>query len=90
MIHLYRDPPDAAGKLCRVLRLMAGGDTMLLLGDGVLCAGRRDLIPEGVRICVLGEDLAARGLECPAGAERISMGDLVRLVAEDPEDPVSW
>ncbi len=92
MIHIYKNSPDARSKLQRILKMTSKGDTVILLGDGVLNFFLVDsnCWPEGVRACYLENDLEARGLKRPINGEIINMSQFVEIIASDPCSPISW
>src|SRR3990167_4526974 len=98
-LHTFNKSPDAGEtRLLACLRLLAPGDSLLLLEDGVyvalqLQAGMQlsNLIPEGVTLHVLAADLAARGISAriPPAFSSIDYTGFVRLSLAHPR-VVNW
>ena len=71
------------------LRLLADGDALLLMGDGVYAA---PLAPrsEGIEVFVLASDAKARGVEQSlSDLEHIDMGQFVQLTTRFPRQ-LAW
>ena len=81
-LHLLSNPDAAAS----CLAAMAGGDALLLLGEGVFALSR---VTSAARLGVLGDDLASRGIVPPPGIEPLSQADLVNWVVAC-ERSVTW
>ena len=90
---LNASPGSAAFTDC--LRMIAAGDALLLLGDGVYAAlagtgARAQLDACGARLCVLREDATAAGvLERVAGTELIDIEGFVALSEQFPRQ-LAW
>ena len=90
---LNASPGSAAFADC--LRMIAAGDVLLLLGDGVYAAladtgARAQLDACGARLCILREDAAAAGvLERVEGAEVIDIDGFVALSEHCPRQ-LAW
>jgi len=90
---LNASPSSAAFTDC--LRMIAAGDALLLLGDGVYAAlagtgARAQLDACGARLCVLREDATAAGvLELMAGTELIDIDGFVALSEQFPRQ-LAW
>ena len=82
VLHIVSNP--AALPSC--LRAMAGGDRLLLTGDGVYALPR---LSPGTPAAALGEHLDARGIEPPDGVRRIDHGGFVALVVAC-QSSVTW
>jgi tRNA 2-thiouridine synthesizing protein B len=88
-LYTYNKSPDAgAERLKACLRMLASGDSLLLLEDGVYAAlhmGKgtelRNMLPSGVALHTLAPDLAARGISAkiPADFSSIDYSGFVRL-----------
>lgn len=88
-LHTYNKSPDAGElRLKACLRILASGDSLLFLEDGVYAAlqmGKgtefRNMIPDGVALYALAPDLAARGISAkiPVDFSHIDYSDFVRL-----------
>ncbi|AHL75298.1 sulfur relay protein DsrH [Stutzerimonas stutzeri] len=68
-LHLLSHSPFADGRLVSCLHLLGAGDALLLSGDAVYAlqaatAQRQalELLPDGIALFALKEDIAARGL----------------------------
>lgn len=76
-LHTFNKSQEAGeARLHACLRLLAPGDSLLLLEDGVYVAAQlqpgmriRNMIPAGVALHVLDADLAARGISARIPAE---------------------
>ena len=65
MLHLVNKSPYDAGNLNTAASIMKGGDELLLIEDGVYGAmknGKAAALLDGLKVSVLGPDLAARGI----------------------------
>ena len=65
MLHLVNKSPYDAGNLNTAATIMKGGDELLLIEDGVYSAmknGKAATLLDGLKVSVLGPDLAARGI----------------------------
>ncbi len=65
MLHLVNKSPYDASSLETASSIMKGDDAMLLIEDGVYAAvrnGKAAASLEGLKVSVLGPDLAARGI----------------------------
>ncbi len=98
-LHTYNKSLDAGeGRLQACLRMLAPGDSLLLLEDGVYVALQlqegaqiRDKIPAGVALYALAPDFAARGIsgKIPEGFAGIDYAGFVRLCLAHPR-VVNW
>ena len=82
VLHIVSSPRGLAS----CLRAMAGGDRLLLTGDGVFALPD---LPHPAAAAVLGDDLDARGVELPDGVRRIDHAAFVALVVAC-ETSVTW
>lgn len=88
-LHTWNKSLDAGeARLHACLRMLAPGDSLLLLEEGVYVALQlqegmhiRKMIPAGVTLHALVPDLAARGISAriPAGISGIGYADFVQL-----------
>lgn len=98
-LHTYNKSPDAGEqRLKACLRMLAAGDSLLFLEDGVYAAAQmgkdtelRNMLPAGVALYALAPDLAARGISAkiPADFSNIDYSDFVRLCLAHPR-VVNW
>jgi len=98
-LHTYnKAPDDSAARLQNCLRMLAPGDSLLLLEDGVYLAAQlqpgaplRGQIPEGVKLYTLDSDVAARGIsgKIPVDFSGIDYADFVQLCLAHPR-VVNW
>lgn len=98
-LHTYNKSLDAGeARLQTCLRMLASGDSLLLLEDGVYVALQlregtqlHDMIPPDVRLYALAPDLAARGISAkiPAGFSGIDYASFVQLCLTHPR-VVNW
>ena len=71
------------------LRMLAEGDALLLMGDGVYAADLAAAKPD-VDVFILASDAAARGVSStPANSEHVSMKQVVQLTVRF-ERQVAW
>ena len=82
VLHIVSSPHALAS----CLRAMGDDDRLLLTGDGVYAMSD---LPARTAAAVLGDHLAARGVEPPEGVTRIDHAAFVALVV-DCETSVSW
>jgi sulfur relay protein TusB/DsrH len=93
-LHIINTSPGGGAALSNCLRAARPGDTVVLIGDGVLCANRAALTHRNVRDlswCALADDVEARGIGhlVAAFVRQIDDGTFVDLtVAHQPI--VSW
>ncbi len=98
-LHTYNKSLDAGeARLQTCLRMLASGDSLLLLEDGVYVALQlqentqiRNMIPAGVGLYALAPDLVARGISAkiPVDFSGIDYADFVRLCLKHPR-VVNW
>ena len=98
-LHTYNKSLDAGeARLQNCLRMLAPGDGLLLLEDGVYLASQlhagmpaRQLIPAGVSLYALGPDVEARGIftKIPADFSHIDYAGFVQLCLAHPR-VVNW
>jgi tRNA 2-thiouridine synthesizing protein B len=95
-LHLINTPADDGAALSNCLRAAWGGDTVLLIGNGVFCAvadtfARIRVGKTELSWCALSEDVASRGIgERIAPAIRlVDDATFVALVAQH-KPVVSW
>lgn len=82
--------------LATLCRLVAKGDALLLLQDGILCALEHtaaldQLLTTDATVCVLQEDVIARGLieKISAKVQLINYNGFVRLSENHPQQ-MAW
>ncbi len=95
MLHVVNKSPFERNCLESCVRLSQPGSCILLIEDGVygsLIGGKASEVVqtclEDRRVCVLGEDLQARGIEpdrIMSGVEMVDYAGFVRLAAEHPK-----
>ncbi|WP_413043446.1 sulfurtransferase complex subunit TusB [Pseudomonas sp. YJ42] len=86
-LHLLSHSPFADGRLVSCLHLLGAGDALLLSGDAVYAlqtatAQRQalELMPDGIGLFALDEDVAARGLEdLPERLQQVDYTGFVEL-----------
>jgi tRNA 2-thiouridine synthesizing protein B len=86
-LHLLSPSPFADGRLVSCLHLLGAGDALLLSGDAVYAlqtatAQRQalELMPDGIGLFALDEDVAARGLEdLPERLQQVDYTGFVEL-----------
>lgn len=85
-LHILSHSPFADSRLASCLRLLGAGDALLLTGDAVYAlqpatASRQalELMPAGIGLFALDEDLAARGLQPPERAAAVDYPGFVGL-----------
>jgi tRNA 2-thiouridine synthesizing protein B len=98
-LHTYnKSLTSGEARLHDCLHMLAPGDSLLLLEDGVYLAAHlqpgmqhRDLIPQGVKLYALGPDVAARGIsgKIPVDFSAIDYTAFVQLCLEHPR-VVNW
>lgn len=88
-LHILSHSPFADSRLASCLRLLAAGDGLLLTGDAVYAlqpgtAQRQalDLLPSGIGLFALAEDLEARAIACPARATAVDYPGFVALTLD--------
>ena len=95
MLHLVNKSPYDAGNLNTAATLMKGDDELLLIEDGVYAAmknGKGAALLDGLKVSVLGPDLAARGIpedKLVDGANVVDYTGFVDLV-EATDKVQSW
>lgn len=84
-LHILARSPFTHADLTSCLRLLGADDSLLLTGDathalqpGSEPAARLSALPAG-QLCVLQEDLLARGLQAPAGVLVVDYAGFVEL-----------
>lgn len=92
ILHTINKSPFEKNSLDTCLRLAKEGSTILLIEDAVYAAPKGTAVEEKIaaattryRVCALGPDLKARGLDesqLVGGIKPIDYGDFVDLVAE--------
>jgi tRNA 2-thiouridine synthesizing protein B len=86
MLHLVNKSPYDTGSLNTASTIMKDGDSLLLIEDGVYGAmknGKAASLLNGLKVAVLGPDLAARGIsedKLLDGVDVIDYGGFVDLV----------
>jgi len=98
-LHTINKPSWSSDLLRSCLRLAAPGDTLLLIEDGTYNAGTLSTVAaqlsvtlEGLHVCVLRDDLLARGLaetELPDHITTIDYTGFVELVCQHRQS-VHW
>ena len=83
VLHLLSNP--SAGASC--LAVVATGDALLLLGDGVFA--HADVAASTARLGVLRDDAAARGVSVAADIQELSQAEFVDWVVAF-ETSVTW
>ncbi len=85
-LHVLTHSPFSDSRLSSCLRLLGEGDGLLLCGEAVyaLQPGSAplqalELMPEGIALFALQEDLDARGLACPERALPVDYPGFVEL-----------
>ncbi len=95
MLHLVNKSPYDAGNLDTASTIMKDGDQLLLIEDGVYGAiksGKAAGLLNGLKVSVLGPDLAARGIpedKLADGVDIIDYAGFVDLV-EANDKVQSW
>lgn len=92
MINIYKDGRSSAEKLEMIVKFLSDQDILILISDGVLNIFDTSLKLSDCRIYILRDDLESRGLcadKTPIG-ECISMEEMVDLIANDQNSPISW
>jgi tRNA 2-thiouridine synthesizing protein B len=95
MLHLVNKSPYDAGNLNTASSIMKDGDQLLLIEDGVYGAmknGKAASLLNGLKVSVLGPDLAARGItqdKLADGVDIIDYAGFVDLV-EANDKVQSW
>ncbi len=92
-LHLLNKSPST-GSLNELRNLLAPGDGLLLLEDGVYFLNRPEelaSLPDGISLYFLAEDLLARGLNAPlpANATTVDYDGFVALCASH-DKTTSW
>lgn len=98
-LHTYNKSLDSGeARLQNCLRMLAPGDSLLLLEDGVYLAAQmqagtplRSLVPRGVTLYALDPDLLARGIsgKLPEDFSGIDYAGFVQLCLTHPR-VVNW
>ncbi|MEY4641191.1 MAG: hypothetical protein RLZZ227_1185 [Pseudomonadota bacterium] len=98
-LYTYNKSTDAGEQRLRAcLRMLAAGDSLLFIEDGVYAAAQmgkgtdfRNMLPADVVLYALAPDLAARAISAkiPADFFKIDYSDFVRLCLEHPR-VVNW
>jgi len=85
-LHVLSHSPFSDSRLSSCLRLLGPGDGLLLSGDAVYAlqpgtAQRQalDLMPAGIALFALAEDLSARGLDASPRAQAVDYPEFVEL-----------
>ena len=95
MLHLVNKSPYNTGSLKTASSIMKNGDSLLLIEDGVYGAvknGKAASMLGGLKVSVLGPDLAARGItedKLIDGIEVVDYAGFVDLVAAN-DKVQSW
>jgi tRNA 2-thiouridine synthesizing protein B len=95
MLHLVNKSPYENGNLSTAAGMMTDGDQLLLIEDGVYAAmknGKGAALLDGLKVSVLGADLAARGIsqdKLVDGATVVDYAGFVDLV-EATDKVQSW
>ena len=95
MLHLVNKSPFDGCSLDTAAAIMKGGDELLLIEDGVYGAmknGKGAALLDGLKVSVLGPDLAARGIPEDRLADGVSVVDYAGFVdlVEANEKVQSW
>lgn len=98
-LHTYNKSLNAGeARFQNCLRMLAPGDSLLLLEDGVYLAAQlregtpgRSLIPQGVKLYALAPDVAARGIsgKIPVDISGVDYTGFVQLCLSHPR-VVNW
>lgn len=83
VLHVVSNPAAVASCLAAA----GEDDAVLLVGDGVFAHGVAE--GSGIRVGVLADDTASRGLRPSTGLESLSYGDFVEWVVKFPKT-VTW
>lgn len=95
MLHLVNKSPYDTGSLNTASTIMKDGDQLLLIEDGIYGAmknGKAASLLKGLKVAVLGPDLAARGItedKLLDGVDVIDYGGFVDLVTAN-DNVQSW
>ena len=86
-LHILSRSPFNDASFSSGLRLLAAGDALLLTGDAAWAlqpgtAPAASLAALSQSICVLEEDLLARGLQAPAGVQVVDYAGFVALTLQ--------
>lgn len=91
MICIYSKGRDYQARLDQLVKMLTSDDVLILVSDGILNAiDDHSLESFKGRIYVLENDLKARGINKIKRGELISMDQMVALIANDPNSPLSW
>ena len=95
MLHLVNKTPYDAGNLSTAATIMKGDDELLLIEDGVYAAmknGKGAALLDGLKVSVLGPDLAARGISEDKLVDGVSVVDYAGFVdlVEANDKVQSW
>lgn len=95
MLHLVNKSPYERDSLKTAVGYMVDGDTLLLLEDGVYAAvkgGKAASVIDGIKISVLGPDLAARGISKEKLVDGVTVIDYAGFVdlVETNDKVQSW
>ena len=86
-LHILSRSPFNDASFSSGLRLLAAGDALLLTGDAAWAlqpgtAPAASLAALSQSVCVLEEDLLARGLQAPAGVQVVDYAGFVALTLQ--------
>ena len=95
MLHLVNKSPYDAGNLNTAATIMKGDDELLLIEDGVYAAmknGKGAALLDGLKVSVLGPDLAARGISEDKLVDGVTVVDYAGFVdlVEANDKVQSW
>jgi tRNA 2-thiouridine synthesizing protein B len=95
MLHLVNKSPYDAGNLNTAATIMKGDDELLLIEDGVYAAmknGKGAAMLDGIKVSVLGPDLAARGISEDKLVDGVTVVDYAGFVdlVEANDKVQSW
>ena len=95
MLHLVNKSPYDAGNLNTAASIMKGDDELLLIEDGVYAAmknGKGAALLDGLKVSVLGPDLAARGISEDKLVDGVTVVDYAGFVdlVEANDKVQSW
>lgn len=85
-LHILSHSPFADSRLLSCLRLLGANDALLLTGDATYALQPNtanlqalQLLPAGIALYALSEDLAARGLQAPERVQAVDYPGFVEL-----------
>ncbi|ALO46203.1 sulfurtransferase complex subunit TusB [Pseudohongiella spirulinae] len=87
-LHIVSCSPFSSDSLQRCLSLLAEGDSLLFIENGVYILNSSVQLPSTIACYLLEEDLLARGLQANA-LPTANYADFVRLVCEH-DNSISW